>query len=233
MRKVPPAPDFNIRAHEEQHDEEVAGIGIKQARSLMGAAGNERYYFPFVAAQRAEILTVGNGVMRGVPHWVGRSLTVEALYAEVTGAAGAGGVCRFGIYKGAEEYGWYPKELVVDAGTDVTTVATIIGKTGLGVELEGGNWYWTVAVPQGSPAPAPNMFGLYPYIGGTVDMNALFSSIFGSTQQLCTTVGIRSSGVTGALPDPWPLDATDGHNVDDVDTILTFYSVLETGLGGD
>jgi hypothetical protein len=238
MRKVETAGSFNRRAHEEEHDDDVASFGIKQARSLTGLAGNERYYYPFVVGELNDIITLAGGKLAAVPHWVGKTTPVFATYMEITGASSANGVIRMGIYKGAEEYGWYPKELVADLGTQVATVAQELQFLTNGVELEGGNWYWTAVVQQGTPVTAPNVKGINPYalvnhVGGGYGHASLFSAIFGSANDLHTENGTYTSGVTGALPDPWPLDVTDGHKNDDVNITYSWYTVQFTGLGGE
>jgi hypothetical protein len=228
MNKVPPAPDFNIRAHEEQHDEDTTGIGLKQASLVPPGSGFQQYFFPFMFyIRRAN--TRSNGSMKALPFWVGRSTPVANLYCEYDVESSANGVVRMGIYQGLEEYGWFPGPLVVDAGTAVTTtVGGDVVSLSVNQTLDGGNWYWIAAVQQGSPGTGATFFVTDGYViedgGGTVRSNTLFGALFGSDSALSTDAGIFALGVTGALPDPWPYDADSVTSSSDVGPIEVYYS---------
>lgn len=92
-----------------------------------------------------------------VPLRVERSVTFDRIGIEISTAAGAGGVVRFGLYAdAADSVGYLPGALITDYGaatvTTGATVVTVLTPTAA-VLLSPTVTYWVAVVPQGASAP--------------------------------------------------------------------------------
>lgn len=148
---------------------------------------------------RATFSTLGEGQLRTAPVFVDRRCVVDALGIACIVAGSAGAVFRLGLYE-ADETGWYPTTLIVDAGTvDCTTTGEKYAVLGTPVALERG-WYHVAGVQQGAPVTAPGVTG--------ITSDPLTISHVAATNALSATMtGYNTNPIAGALPGPFVADA--------------------------
>lgn len=121
---------------------------------------------------------LGNGSFRVSAFYVPKTITIDRIGAEITGAGSAGCTLRLGIYRSDKD--GYPAGRVLDAGT---IPADAVGQVELNcnVTLEPGI-YWVGAAVQGSPAVQPTVRvinGNTPAVGATTLAVALGNAIVG------------------------------------------------------
>ena len=124
---------------------------------FVGTSPLEVWYLPG-QAQSAALSTVSAaaGTISTHPFLSGKGGRVDRLAIEVTTAAGAGGVIRFGIYTTDGTQNLYPRTLVVDSGEFSTTTTGIKSAT-IDIVLEQNKVYHLV-INAGTSAPSVRAF---------------------------------------------------------------------------
>ena len=147
--------------------------------------------------------TRSNGTLHMTPLTLASAITIDRIAIEVTGAGTAGSVCRLGLYS---DDGGKPGALLVDAGT-VDTTTTGVKEVTVSQVLSAGR-VWLAAVQQGAPATLATVRTTLSslWIG-----NSSASNVLGTPGN-----GLLVTGVTGALPSPFPAGSslsTQGHRI--------------------
>ncbi len=212
MRPLEPAASFNRKAHEDEHDDDEGGTG------LLTSFRPGYWYTPFISSG-ADLVGFTPTLNRVVamPVWIGQAVSIQAVGLNVTVGGAAGSVMRLGIYDG-DSPGYFPKTLLLDAGT-VATTGVGFGAITVDVALPGGHWCWLTAVaqvasPTLSSAQGTNIVLSWPFgmsdSGGFPNFNTYEET------------GIhQTTGVSGALPAEWPDDDYQ-HDTGDATAIVQF-----------
>lgn len=147
----------------------------------------------YIDADSATIATVTPTVntLRVAPIVVPSTLTIDRIGLEITVAGGAGSVVRLGLYKDSTVHPGFPGALSFEAGSTIDGTSVSYQEVTISKTLVAG-LYWLAAVAQVGTAPTVRSTQSYSmpqhFKAGTDVSNA----------------GWFTSGVTGAMPDPWP-----------------------------
>lgn len=143
---------------------------------------------------------LASGTMRGVPFIVASAQTVTKIGAEVTVAGNAGSKVRLGIYN--DDDTGIPGTLLIDAGVIAGDSATVQEITISQALTPGLYWFALVAQVVTTTAPTVRSAGAAPTV-----LLPHSSALPGAG---AVALGWAATGVTGALPSPWPSPSASG-----------------------
>lgn len=127
------------------------------------------------------------------PHLATRRATIDAVSTRVTGAAGAGGILRLGIYLPNSSF--LPGKLLAQTTIDSTSTGMKAASIGP-VEVEG--FFWIAAVPQVATGSFWASFWAYNPI--SFDNNAVWLGAISGTGDLGSTNYSTASGLLADDP---------------------------------
>jgi len=161
------------------------------ARPLLPVPVAGQYMIPLSQASTSTSSTLGNGTLRLAPIVLERTLTIDRIGGEITGAGEAGSVLRLGIY--SDNGNAYPNALLLDGGTiDGTSATTQVATVSL-VLLPG--LYWIGGAVQAAPSSQPTVrIVSNPTIPLALPLGT------GLPGAGTSAAGFSQASVTGALP---------------------------------
>lgn len=173
----------------------VSQAGAITALNIHPVPASGQYFYPVSPLSTGTSSGLGVGTLRVVPFVVPRALAISRVVAEVTSAGEAGSLFRIGIYSAS---GNIPSSLVVDAGTIAGDSATV-QEIAVSVTLAPGVYFVGGAV-QNVATTQPTMRTC-----GTWTPPILLNDGSSLPSANATTMGYRSTGVTGALASTFSL----------------------------
>jgi hypothetical protein len=136
----------------------TAGSSSGAGSLLMPAVRPGNLYWRLPIGATTSTATVANGGGTFTPLMVPVACTLTEIGVEVVGTVGAAGsVVRLGVYADSATAPGFPGALIQDFGTVATTTNGNQVLTGLTLALQPYVLYWTVAIPQGTPATNPTL----------------------------------------------------------------------------
>lgn len=179
-----------------------AGVGADVTGFAAQRLKPTRYYFA-ASPGSAGTMTPTNGRLTATPVFFGKSVAIDALFAETTTAGNAGAQLRLGIY--ADDGTGDPGALIIDGGTvpaDAAAVAqVVIPATTLAPGL-----YWFAVAIQNAAATAPVVRAVsgsatLPHHAGSAALPGAGAAVVAATHNATvTTGGLPAAWVPGANP---------------------------------
>lgn len=149
-------------------------------------------------------INLGDGLLRVQPWYVPCQLTLQNFAFEVTATGDATATFDGVIYS---DNNGIPGNLIASASGAATTVGVI--SVPMAVTLTPG-WYWVGGVLQGVTVNQPTFRCIFTLgaISGYLALYGMTLPAVGGALQ----GGCQASGVTGAIPSPWPNNPPSGAN---------------------
>lgn len=180
---------------------EASSDGYWGTRRLIGQSV---YYSVFGPSKSVTAAKLSLNELYAAPFYCPYNTSVTNMLFDVVGPAVTNAVVRFGIYRNSSNKACYPGSLALSTSTvAAATVGAVY--SGLGVTLKGGQMYWLAVVAQTAVPNTRGTDAFSQWVGlpGATDPAPQFDSS-GSANPGAGAACYVATGVSGALPDPFP-----------------------------